>query len=290
MTARRIDGKAIARRIEESTAQATRRIRDEHGSTVRLDVVLVGDDEASAAYVQRKTRAAERVGIQAKVHRLAADARDDDVAALLAGLEADDDVNGILLQLPLPDGLDTARILEALGPRKDVDCFHPENLGLALLGRALMPPPTPQAVLEILANQGVQLRGAEAVVVNHSNLIGKPLAALLLNEDATVSVCHKHTKDLVRHTRRADVLVSGTGVAGLITKAHVKPGAVVIDVGFSRTADGLPTGDLDQAAVAAVASAFTPVPGGVGPVTVAMVLQNTVTAWRLQHSEVARVP
>ncbi len=286
MTARRIDGRAVARRVETAVGDEVRQLKEQTTSTPRLDVVLVGDDPASQVYVRRKTEAAGRVGIRGKTHRLPSGASQADVEGAIEDLNADDDVHGILLQLPLPDALSKARLLDRIDPAKDVDCFHPHNLGLMLVDRIPMPPPTAQAVLTLLDHEDVPLKGAETVIVNHSNLIGKPLAALLINRDATVAVCNKDTKDLGEHTRRADVLISGTGVPGLITKDLVKPGAVVIDVGFARTAEGRLTGDVDQEAVAEVAGAITPVPGGVGPVTVAMLLRNVATAFRLRHEEV----
>jgi methylenetetrahydrofolate dehydrogenase (NADP+) / methenyltetrahydrofolate cyclohydrolase len=281
MSARRILGGPVAQRIEAQVAMDVRALTD-RGILPRLDVVLVGEDPGSQVYVQKKSEAARRVGIAAHVHRLPANTKANAIAQIIEDLNQDPSVHAILLQLPLPKGIDKAPILDRMDPRKDVDCFHPLNLGLTLIGRVPMPPPTPQAVLELLKHERVPLRGSEVVIVNHSTLIGKPLAALLINEDATVAVCHKDTRDLSVHTRRADILVSGTGVAGLIRGRHVKPGAVVIDVGFARTPEGKLTGDLDQEEVAAVASAYTPVPGGVGPMTVAMLMRNVAAACRLQ--------
>jgi methylenetetrahydrofolate dehydrogenase (NADP+)/methenyltetrahydrofolate cyclohydrolase len=285
MSARRIDGRAVADEIQAQVAQEVKAITEAGGPTPRLDVVLVGDDPGSQVYVRRKTEAAGRVGIHGETRRLAADATQATVLKQIEALNIDPRVHGILLQLPLPRQLDKGALLDRIAPAKDVDCFHPQNVGLMLIGRAPMPPPTPQAVVEILDHTGVRLEGAEVVIVNHSNLIGKPLASLLINRDATVAVCHKATRDLKGHTRRADVLISGAGVQGLITRDHVRPGAVVVDVGFARTPEGKLCGDVDTEDVAEVASAITPVPGGVGPVTVAMLLRNVTTACRLQWRE-----
>jgi methylenetetrahydrofolate dehydrogenase (NADP+)/methenyltetrahydrofolate cyclohydrolase len=269
--------------VEAEVKHAVDELSSAHGPAPRLDVVVVGEDPGSTVYVRRKAEAARRVGIHGETHHLPATAHQADVEAVIRNLNADAAVHGILLQLPLPTHLLKGPLLDMIRPQKDVDCFHPHNVGLALIGRAPMPPPTPQAVLELLDREQIPLEGADVVIVNHSNLIGKPLAALLINRDATVTVCHKATRDLRGHTRQADVLVSGTGVANLITRNHVKPGSVVVDVGFARTADGRLCGDVDQDAVAEVASALTPVPGGVGPMTVAMLMRNVVAAYRLQQ-------
>lgn len=282
MPGRRIDGGAIARRVEERVRAEVADLRRATAATAQLDAVLVGDDAASRIYVQRKEEACGRVGIATKTHRLPADTPADELRSLLDGLNRDPMVNGILVQLPLPGGLDAAPVVLALDPAKDIDCFHPENLGRALQGTGRLRPPTPQAVLTILDEERVPLEGADVVVVNHSNLVGRPLAALLLERNATVTVCHKYTRDLAAQTRRADVLVTATGVAGLITARHVKPGAVVVDVGIARDG-GKVRGDVQFDEVLAVAAALTPVPGGVGPLTVAMLLRNVVEAFRVQH-------
>lgn len=288
MAARIIDGRSIAKRIEETLLQDVREFTRSRGRPPRLAAVLVGDDEASQVYVRRKSEAAKRVGIDAVTHRLPARSREADVARLLEQLAADDGVDGILLQIPLPGGLDADRLMGAIPVEKDVDCFHPHNVGRAAQGGAALLPCTPQGVLEILDHERVTLEGAEVCIVNHSNLVGRPLALLLLQRNATVTVCHKYTKGLADHTRRADVLISATGVAGLIGREHVKPGAVVLDVGISRGDGGL-AGDVRFEEVKEVAGAITPVPGGVGPLTVAMLLRNILAAARARPRAAARV-
>lgn len=284
MVARRIDGRAHAKRIEDGLAKTVHEETARRRATPHLAAVLVGDDPASAVYVKRKSEAAARVGIRASTHRLPATASREEVRGLLARLAEDGDVDGILLQLPLPPGLDEKPLLSLIPPEKDVDCFHPTNVGAVALDRATLLPCTPAGILELLTGEGVKLEGAETVIVNHSHVVGRPLAELLLSRNATVTVCHKFTRDLASHTRRADVLVSATGVAGLITREHVKPGAVVIDVGIARNPQGGLTGDVRFEEVAAIAGAITPVPGGVGPMTVAMLMRNVVAAWRSRRS------
>jgi methylenetetrahydrofolate dehydrogenase (NADP+)/methenyltetrahydrofolate cyclohydrolase len=277
--ARRLDGKALAQRMERELAGEVARLAQERGRPPGLAVVLVGDDPASDVYVRRKQEACARAGIAAFEHRLPATASQAEVVALVRRLNADARVDGILVQLPLPAHVGKAAVLQSIAPAKDVDAFHAETLGHALIGDEALAPCTPQGVLLLLDEAGVSLPGAEVCIVNHSNLIGKPLAALLINRDATVTVCHKRTRDLAAHTRRADVLVAATGVPGLITAGHVREGAVVVDVGIHRGADGRLRGDCD-ASVWEKAAWVTPVPGGVGPMTVAVLLQNTVRAFR----------
>ncbi len=282
MPARILDGRALAQRVESSVRKAVEAHRREQGMPPQLDVVLVGDDPASHVYVRRKQEACQRVGIAVKVHHLEKESTTQDVGHLLDSLNWDPMIHGILLQLPLPGGLDPSPLLESINPAKDVDCFHPANLGRAVQGTGTLLPATPRAVLRILDEEHVRLEGAHVVVVNHSNLIGRPLAALLLQRNATVTVCHKFTRDLASQTRQADVLVTATGVQGLIGASHVKTGAVVIDVGIARDGDKL-RGDVRFEEVAPIAGALTPVPGGVGPMTVAMLLENVVAAAQLQR-------
>lgn len=288
MPGRSIDGRAHAARAEARVKAEVDALRRTGAPAPQLDVVLVGDDAASAIYVKRKGEACHRVGVAVKEHRLPASATTEEIAQVLRALNVDPMVTGILLQLPLPKGRDEARLLETIRPAKDVDCFHPENVGRAAQGTGRILPATPKAVMDILEAERVPLAGAHVVIVNHSNLIGRPLAALLLQRDATVTVCHKATRDLAAETRRADILIAATGVAGLITRDHVKPGAVVIDVGIARS-EGKVTGDVRFNEVLDIASAVTPVPGGVGPMTVATLLGNVLEAHRLQHpAEVRR--
>lgn len=254
-------------------------LRAAHGKAPGLAVILVGEDPASQVYVGRKEKACERVGIESRSYRLPADTSEDALLGLIGRLNKDADINGILVQLPLPDHIDAGRVIAAVSPVKDVDAFHPESVGHALLGDEHMAPCTPQGILLLLDEAGIELRGAEVVIVNHSNIVGKPLAALCINRDATVTVCHKHTRELKAHTRRADVVVTGTGVVGLLTADHIKEGAVVVDVSMNRGADGDLCGDA-TADVWDKASWVTPVPGGVGPMTISVLLQNTVRSFK----------
>jgi methylenetetrahydrofolate dehydrogenase (NADP+) / methenyltetrahydrofolate cyclohydrolase len=277
--AKPLDGKALAARMEADLSAEVLLLKQAHGRAPGLAVVLVGDDPASHVYVRRKQEACRRAGLATFEHRLPADASEADLVRLVHQLNDDATVDGILVQLPLPDHVRKSAVLQSISPAKDVDAFHAESIGHALIGDETMAPCTPQGVLLLLDQAGVHLPGAEVCIVNHSNLIGKPLAALLINRDATVTVCHKHTQDLASHTKRAEVLVTATGVPGLIKAEHVRPGAVVVDVGLHRGADGKLRGDVDES-VWGKASWVTPVPGGVGPMTIAVLLQNTVRSFR----------
>lgn len=284
MGARIIDGKAIAERIRGEVAAEVAALRAE-GRTIRLCAVAVGENPASEVYLRNQRRGCEKAGFEFDLQRLPADTPEDEVVAFVEERGADPRVTGMILQLPLPPGLDPRRVQAAIPARKDVEGVHPANLGMVTYaGRALYPCTALSALL-CLESAGVTFRGAEAVVVGHSNIVGKPTALLLLDRLATVTVCHIGTRDLAAHTRRADILVVAVGKAGLITGDMVKAGAAVVDIGINRveTDDGKGriTGDCDFDSVAAVAGAITPVPGGAGPVTVAMLLRNTVTAARL---------
>jgi methylenetetrahydrofolate dehydrogenase (NADP+)/methenyltetrahydrofolate cyclohydrolase len=288
MAATIIDGKAIAARVRGEVADAVKELERELGRPPGLATVLVGDDPGSAVYVRGKQRASEEVGIAPFDVRLPASASFEDVAGELERLNADPAVNGVLLQLPVPAPLEGAALTGLIDPAKDVDGLTPVNAGLLALGQPGLRPCTPAGVLELLADSGVELEGAEAVVVGRSNLFGKPMAQLLLAENATVTVCHSRTRDLRGVCARADVLIAAVGSPRLIGRDFVKPGAVVIDVGISRLTpeeagnrSGL-VGDVDFTAVSEVASAITPVPGGVGPMTVACLLRNTLQAARVQ--------
>jgi methylenetetrahydrofolate dehydrogenase (NADP+)/methenyltetrahydrofolate cyclohydrolase len=283
-----IDGKAIAARVREQVAVEVRAFVEQTGRVPGLATVLVGDDPASAVYVAGKQRASAEIGMQAFDRRLPSDASYERVAEELDGLAADPSVSGILLQLPVPEHLDGRTLTGLIPADKDVDGLTPVNAGLLALGRPGLRPCTPLGVMELLAQTGVELEGAEAVVVGRSNLFGKPMAQLLLAENATVTVCHSRTRGLASVCARADVLIAAVGRPRMIGADFVKPGAVVIDVGQVRlTPDeahnksGL-VGDLDFAAVSQIASAITPVPGGVGPMTIAFLLRNTLRAARLQ--------
>jgi methylenetetrahydrofolate dehydrogenase (NADP+)/methenyltetrahydrofolate cyclohydrolase len=281
MPAETIDGKALAAKVREEVAAEVAELGD-----VGLTTVLVGDDPASDVYIRGKHKAATSVGIHATDLRLPADTPEDELLQLLADLNADDSVDAILVQLPLPAQIDETRAIEALDPVKDVDGFHPLNAGRLYLGRPTLVPATPLGIMRMLAEYRIETKGANAVVVGRSSIVGKPMAHLLLQGHATVTICHSRTVDLPRHTLEADILVAAVGHLHVIGADMVKAGATVIDVGMNRTDDGL-FGDVDPAA-ADRAAYMTPVPGGVGPMTIAMVLKNTVTAARARRGLVSR--
>ena len=281
MPARLLDGKALGQRVLEALVPRIDRL-SQHGIKVKLRVVRVGDDPASKVYVGAKLRACQAIGIDGGDIELPADIKPSAVFEEIAVLNRDRTVHGILVQLPLPRGFDPHLIAMQLEPTKDVDGFHAVNLGRLLQGRARFIPCTAAGVIRLLDDAGVVLRGQNAVVVGRSEIAGKPIALLLVERDATVTVCHSKTRNLASHTRDADVLVVAAGKAGLIDGSMVKRGAAVIDVGVNRTDAGALVGDVDHASVATEAGFLTPVPGGVGPMTVAMLMENTVRAAELQ--------
>ncbi|HEU5254195.1 MAG TPA: bifunctional methylenetetrahydrofolate dehydrogenase/methenyltetrahydrofolate cyclohydrolase FolD [Solirubrobacterales bacterium] len=281
MAARVIDGKAVAAAVRERVKVDVAAYEGEAGRTPGLATVLVGEDPASQVYVGMKRRNTEEVGMRSIHHEPEASIREQDLLALVRDLNEDDAVDGILVQLPLPAHIDENAIVAAIDPAKDVDGLTPVNAGLLAHGDPGLVPCTPAGVMELLSHEGVELEGAEAVVVGRSKLVGIPVARLLLRANATVTVCHSRTRDLDETCRRADVLVAAVGVPRLLGKAAVKPGAVVIDVGVNRLDEGL-VGDVDFDQAAEVASAITPVPGGVGPMTIAMLLSNTLQAARMR--------
>jgi 5,10-methylene-tetrahydrofolate dehydrogenase/methenyl tetrahydrofolate cyclohydrolase len=284
MSATLIDGKAIAAKIRGEIGDAVAAMQAQHNYVPGLATVLVGDDTASSTYVRMKQRACEEAGIRSVGHNLPADTPQDELVELVASLNADPTVNGILVQLPLPGHIDEEAVLNTISLEKDVDGFHPVNIGrLAMKGRdPLFIPCTPCGVIVLLREAGVKMSGAEAVVVGRSNIVGLPVAMLLQKENATVTICHSRTKDLAQHTRKADIVIAAIGRAEMITGDMLKPGAAVIDVGINRKDD--PTakrgyrlvGDVEFESAKEVAGAITPVPGGVGPMTIAMLLQNTL--------------
>jgi methylenetetrahydrofolate dehydrogenase (NADP+)/methenyltetrahydrofolate cyclohydrolase len=285
-----LDGKALAATIEAELAEQVADYIENHAHEPTLAAVLVGDDPASSIYVKNKRLACERIGIDSRLHRLAGSTTEEELLELVAELNNDDDVHGILVQLPLPTQIREQRILDAVHPLKDVDCFHPENVGLLVQGRPRYLPCTPHGCLQILHRHGISVSGKHAVVVGRSEIVGKPMATLLAAKEshlgtdacnATVTLCHSKTRDLAAVCRQADILVAAIGRARLITADHIKPGAVVIDVGMNRTDDGL-FGDVDFAAAKEIASAITPVPRGVGPMTITMLMHNTLAAARAQ--------
>jgi methylenetetrahydrofolate dehydrogenase (NADP+) / methenyltetrahydrofolate cyclohydrolase len=275
-----IDGKAVAAEVRARVASSVKEFaRVNDGKAPGLATVLVGDDPASQVYIANKRRQVEEVGMRSVHHQMDASVAQEELLTLIADLNADGHVDGILVQLPLPGGIDQDAVIAAIDPRKDVDGLTAPSAGLLAQGRPGLVPCTAQGVMELLRHTGVELDAAEAVVVGRSILVGRPLASLLLNANATVTVCHSRTRDLAAVCRRGDILVAAVGSPGLVKADWVKPGAAVIDVGINRTDDGL-VGDVDFDGVVEVAGAVTPVPGGVGPMTIAMLLQNTVSAAR----------
>ena len=279
-----IDGKAIAAEIRLAVKDEVAAHRAEFGEAPGLATVLVGDDPGSKIYVAGKHRASEEVGMRSIEHELPVDASESDVLDLVEDLNADDAVSGMIVQLPLPPQIDGGNVIATIDPRKDVDGLTPTNAGMLTQGRASLVPATPVGVMELLRRSGAELEGADAVVIGRSNLVGRPLASLLLAENATVTICHSRTRDLPAVARRAHVLVAAVGKPEFVTGDMVKEGATVIDVGINRTDAGL-VGDVDFEEAARRARAITPVPGGVGPMTIAMLLQNTVKAARMQAAE-----
>jgi methylenetetrahydrofolate dehydrogenase (NADP+) / methenyltetrahydrofolate cyclohydrolase len=278
-----MDGKALAERIR---AEVKREIAEL--GELGLATILVGDDPASEIYIRRKHEAAWEVGIRSNDLRLPAETTEEELLERVAALNADDSIDGILVQLPLPDHVDEARVIRAVDPVKDVDGFHPLNAGLLYLGRPMLVSATPVGIMALLAEYDIELKGANAVVVGRSDIVGKPVAHLLLQQHATVTICHSRTRDLARETLDADVLVVATGRPGLVTADMVKHGATVIDVGINRTDAGL-VGDVDPAAME-IAGHMTPVPGGVGPMTIASLLRNTGRAARFRGNMLAFPP
>ncbi|MGC8639859.1 MAG: bifunctional methylenetetrahydrofolate dehydrogenase/methenyltetrahydrofolate cyclohydrolase FolD [Isosphaeraceae bacterium] len=285
MPALLIDGKALARKIREKVAVDVARLRDQAGIVPGLTVVLVGDDPASQVYVRNKQKACQTAGMNGNVLRIPAQTSQSELLEKIDRLNADASVHGILVQLPLPRGLDDRAVIERIDPLKDVDGLHPVNTGLLAQGRPGLVPCTPLGIVELLIDAGVETRGAHAVVLGRSQLVGKPIALLLLQKgrggDATVTVCHTGTRDPASIARQADILIVAMGRPRSVTADWVKPGAVVIDVGIHKDEDGKLCGDVDDAGVSQVAGRITPVPGGVGPMTVAMLLRNTLHAARL---------
>jgi methylenetetrahydrofolate dehydrogenase (NADP+)/methenyltetrahydrofolate cyclohydrolase len=277
MPATIIDGRAIAETIRAEVRAEAAAVRARIGLPPRLAFVLVGNDPAARAYVTSKGKAAVPLGIETEDHPLPGDISEPELLALIDTLNRRPEVHGILVQMPLPGHLSAERVVMAVDPRKDVDGFHPLNVGRLVMGATPMPPPTPAGAMELLRRSGVPFTGAEAVVVGRSNIVGKPVAMMLMHENATVTICHSRTRDLAAVCRRADILIVAIGRARLITAEFVKPGAAVIDVGNSYL-DGKVVGDVDFPAVAPIAGYLSPVPGGVGPMTITMLLRNTVTA------------
>ncbi|MEC7565236.1 MAG: bifunctional methylenetetrahydrofolate dehydrogenase/methenyltetrahydrofolate cyclohydrolase FolD [Planctomycetota bacterium] len=292
MVAKIMDGKAIAQEIQAELAASVAELTATTGITPCLAAVLVGVDPASEVYVRNKQRVCERIGLTSELHKLPADTSQSQLLELIQRLNKDTNVHGILVQLPLPAGLDSTQVLDAIDPLKDVDAFHPENVGLISQGRPRFLPCTPHGVQQILDRCGISLTGKHVVIVGRSEIVGKPMGMLLINRDstrgqqaanATVTICHSHTENLAAITQTADVLIAAIGKPNFITQEMIKPGAAVVDVGINRTDDGL-VGDVDFQSATQTAGYITPVPGGVGPLTVTMLMHNTLTAARLQNS------
>lgn len=286
MTAKILDGKLLAQQIQAEIAQDVHAFKTQTGITPCLVAVLVGNNPASEVYVRNKQKTCEKVGMTSRLERLSDSVNQQELLDLIDRLNADPHVHGILVQLPLPAGWDTNRVLDAVAPAKDVDAFGPENVGLICQGRPRFLPCTPHGVLQLLGRNQIDVAGKHVVVVGRSDIVGKPVAMLLLQRtgplgekvaNATVTVCHSHTPDLPAITRQADILIVAIGKPQAIKAEHIKPGAVVIDVGINRIESGI-VGDVDYQGASQVASAITPVPGGVGPLTIAMLLRNTLTA------------
>lgn len=277
-----IDGKAVSAQVKERIKTETAALK-EQGIEVGLAVVIVGEDPASKVYVRNKKRACEEVGFNSYEYALPEDTTEEQLLQLVQKLNADDKVNGILVQLPLPKHLDDKVIINNILPEKDVDAFHPVNVGKIMIGNYSFLPCTPAGVMELIASTGTEIAGKECVVIGRSNIVGKPQAMLLLHKNGTVTICHSKTKNLKEVCRRADILVAAVGRAKMITSDYIKEGAVVIDVGMNRDENGKLCGDVDFDDCKEKAGYITPVPGGVGPMTIAMLMQNTLTAAKVKH-------
>ncbi len=275
----RIDGKQISAQIKDELKERVEKEKLE----VTLAVIQVGNDPASTVYVGNKKKACEYIGIHSLAYELPEETPEEELLQLIKELNDRDDVNGILVQLPLPAHMDEDKVIQTISPKKDVDGFHPQSVGALSIGQPGFVSCTPAGVIQLLKRTGVEIDGKECVIVGRSNIVGKPMALLMLRENATVTVCHSHTKDLKEVTKRADILIVAIGKPKFITKEYVKDGAVVIDVGIHRGADGKLCGDVDYDDVAPITYAITPVPGGVGPMTIAMLMNNCVEAKGLQE-------
>ena len=282
MAAQILDGKALSQKIKEDLREQVALLKKD-GINVGLAVIIVGNDSASRVYVNNKKKACEVCGIYSEEHALPEETTEEELLSLIDTLNARKDINGILVQLPLPKGIDSEKVLLRILPEKDVDAFHPVNVGKIMIGNFDFLPCTPAGVMELIRLTGIEVAGKECVVVGRSNIVGKPQAMLLLHENGTVTICHSRTKDLKEVCRRADILVAAVGKAKFITADMVKDGAIVIDVGMNRDENGKLCGDVDYDSVSSVASAITPVPGGVGPMTIAMLMKNTVKAAEVQN-------
>lgn len=282
-----LSGKTVSARVKQELKIEAENLT-KAGTKPGLAVVIVGDDSASKVYVANKEKACAELGIYSEKYALSADTTEDELLNLIKKLNADDKIHGILVQLPLPEHLDDKTIINNILPSKDVDAFHPTNVGRIMIGDFDFVPCTPAGIMELIHESGVEVGGKECVVIGRSNIVGKPMSMLLLHENGTVTVCHSKTSDLKAQTRRADILVAAVGIPKFVKADMVKPGAVVIDVGMDRDENGKLCGDVDFDEVEKVASAITPVPGGVGPMTIAMLMRNTITAAKRAHENKAK--
>ena len=278
-----LDGKALSKKIEQKVSTEVKVLKDETGSVPGLAVILVGQDPASAAYVNMKKKSCDRVGFYSVTHEMPSDISQEAIENTITMMNQNPNIDGILIQLPLPPQIDTTKILELVDPSKDVDGFHPYNVGRLATGLDGFVPCTPLGVMELLEEYKIDVKGKNCVVVGASNIVGKPMAALLLNAHATVEVCHIFTDDLKKHTLNADVLLVGVGVRNLITEDMVKDDVIIIDIGVNRTEEGKLVGDVDFENVSKKSSYITPSPGGVGPMTIAMLLSNTLKAAKINY-------
>lgn len=287
MSTKIISGKEVSASLREELRREAASFIGETGVMPGLAVIIVGDDPASAVYVRNKHKACLEIGFHSEVYELPASITEKELLTLVNRLNGEPAIHGILVQLPLPAQIHEDSVINAILPEKDVDAFHPENVGKILLGNYRFLPCTPAGVMKLLDSAGVDVSGKECVIVGRSNIVGKPQALLLLEKNGTVTICHSRTKNLASHTRRADILVVAIGRANFITADMVKPGAVVIDVGINRTPEGKLTGDVDFTGVSEIASAITPVPGGVGPMTITMLMRNTLEAarWSVERKQ-----
>ncbi|MZG54305.1 MAG: bifunctional methylenetetrahydrofolate dehydrogenase/methenyltetrahydrofolate cyclohydrolase FolD [Nitrospinae bacterium] len=274
-----IDGKKVSAEVRNRLAEETKNLKEKTGKEPGLATVLVGDDPASAVYVRNKNKTCRELGFQSFENQLSSDTTEEQLLSLIDELNSNPNVHGILVQLPLPDQIDSEKILQAIDPKKDVDGFHPVNVGKLVVGNALLTPCTPTGIIELLDHYGIEISGKHAVIVGRSNIVGKPVSMLLLQRNATITICHSRTRNLEEVTRGADILIAAVGRAHFVTENMVSEGAVVIDVGINRV-DGKLTGDVDFEPVSKKASYITPVPGGVGPMTIALLMENTLKAFK----------
>ena len=274
-----IDGKKVSAEVRNRLAEETKILKEKTGKEPGLATVLVGDDPASAVYVRNKNKTCRELGFQSFENQLSSDTTEEQLLNLIDDLNSNPNVHGILVQLPLPDQIDSEKILQAIDPKKDVDGFHPVNVGKLVVGNALLTPCTPTGIIELLDHYGIEISGKHAVIIGRSNIVGKPVSMLLLQRNATITICHSRTKNLEEVTRRADILIAAVGRPHFVTENMVSEGTAVIDVGINRV-DGKLTGDVEFEPVSKKASYITPVPGGVGPMTIALLMENTLKAFK----------